>query len=90
MEKVISSNAIRGSMYLYSMINPDLRKSRLHKQVRETSIHEMLQHYLNEVADNTDGNRKQNRLIGKYFAESKYPLKKVCSCCGYKKNAEGK
>ena len=36
-------------------------------EFRETLIHEMIQHYFDEVADNADGNRKQNRLIGMFW-----------------------
>ena len=61
------------SMCLYFLKNPDLPKSRLHKQFLETSIHEMAQHYLDEVADNPDGNRKQNRLVGKFLQNLNTP-----------------
>ena len=54
-------------MFLYSLKNPDLPKSRLYMEFRETLIHEMIQHYFDEVADNADGNRKQNRLIGMFW-----------------------
>ena len=36
-------------------------------EFRETLIHEMIQHYFDEAADNADGNRKQNRLIGMFW-----------------------
>ena len=32
----------------------------------------------------------ENSLTGKHFAKSKYPQRKTCTSCGYKKDAKGR
>ena len=51
----------------------------------------MVQPHLDEKANPVPAvNPYENRLIGKHFAESKYPQGKTCTSCGYKKDAKGR
>ena len=51
----------------------------------------MVQLHLDEKANLVPTvNPNENRLMGKHFAESKYPQRKTCTSCGYKKDAKGK
>ena len=51
----------------------------------------MVQLHLDEKANLVPAvNPNENRLIGKHFAESKYPQRKTCTSCGHKKDAKGR
>ena len=51
----------------------------------------MVQPHLDEKANLVPAvNPNENRVIGKHFAESKYPQRKTCTSCGYKKDAKGR
>ena len=51
----------------------------------------MVQPHLDEKANPIPTvNPNGNRLMGKHFAESKYPQRKTCTSCGYKKDAKGR
>ena len=51
----------------------------------------MVQPHLDEKANPVPTvNPNENRLMGKHFAESKYPQRKTCTSCGYKKDAKGR
>ena len=82
---------VASNKHLCAVLHSEQSTSRLHKQFRKNLVHEMVQPHLDERANHvTAVNPNENRLIGKYFAESKYPQRKTCFSCGYKKDAKGR
>ena len=62
------------SKHLYALLHPEQSNVRLHKQFRENLVHEMVEPHLDEKANPVPAvNPNENCLIGKHFAESKYP-----------------
>ena len=77
-------------LYLYALLDAEQVNSRLHKQFRENLVYEMVQLHLDEKANPVPTvNPNENHLIGKHYAESKYPQRKTCTSYRYKKDAKG-
>ena len=82
---------VLNSKHLYALLHPEQSNYRLHKQFRENLVHEIVQPHLDEKPNRVPAvNPNENRLIGKHFAEPKYPQGKTCTSCGYKKDAKGR
>jgi len=93
--------AIINAMVLYFDQNESLAKKRSsHKHFRISLIHERVQPLFTQRADTTSPlsvstpGRKaistEKRLKGKHFPTSRFPERKCCVSCGYKKNSSGK
>ena len=88
--------SVINAMVIHFHNNPDnSKKYQAHKKFRLELIHSMVQPLLNRrsseiVWRSNSLNAVESRLIGKHFPVSKYPQKKCCTVCGFKKNATGK
>ena len=81
---------------IFAKLNPEYTSHRFHRYFREALIHELVQPLLdarcdpNNLAEKERIGRPANidyvRLRGKHFSVSRYPTRKTCTGCGYKKN----
>ena len=79
------------SKHLYALLYPEQSNSRLYKRFQENLEHEVVQPQLDEKGSPVPAvNPNETWLTGKHFAESKYPQRKTCTSCGYKKDAKGR
>ena len=83
---------------IFSSLNPQHKSNRRHRYIRKMLIPDMFQALLDarndpENPEEQTVERHPNinaaRLRGKLFPFSRYPTKKRCTVCGYKKNAKG-